>query len=270
MKININYFTSTGNTIWVLDKLCINFQRLGHEVQIFDSVIYRDNMPLDCDLLGFVFPVWGSDLPKPQRDLIENLADGNNMKVFLIGNAGMDAWDTGVHIAKKLKSKGYNVIYTGNVILPMNSSFPGLQFIKKRAPKKSALMFEYADNTLKKACKSIFSGKKFFECKGIRNKIGGITIRMVYGTFVSIFKKKYYVDHKKCNGCGLCYSICPEGAISIIEEKAIIDTSKCIFCLKCYNYCPQTAVLKSKKSSDIIKYPRYKGLEKYNKPIKYR
>jgi ferredoxin len=175
-----------------------------------------------------------------------------------------------MHLSKKLKPKGYEVVYTGNVILPMNSSFPGLQFIKKRAPQKSALMFEYAENTIKRASKMILSGKKYFECRGIANKIGGTAIRMVYKPFVRSFKRRYFVDPEKCNGCGICSSICPKEAITITERKASIDTEQCIFCLKCYNYCPQVAVLKGKKSADIVKYPRYKGLEGYDKPLKYR
>ena len=270
MKININLFTSTGNTMWTLDKLRSYFEDSGHEVCVFDSIECVDDWAEDCDMLGFVYPIWGSSIPKPQLDSIEKLADSDDRKVFLFGNAGMDAWDTGVFISKKLKAKGYDVVYAANVILPMNSSFPGLQFIKKRAPEKSALMLEYAEHTIKKAVSDILEEKRYFECKGYLNRIGGTFIRIVYKPFVKAFKRKYYIAQDKCNGCGLCYSICPAGAISMNDNKAVIDTNKCIFCLKCYNFCPQTAVLKGKKSADLDKYPRYRGLDGNFQPIKYR
>jgi len=270
MKFNINIFTSTGNTKWTLDKLRGYFVDSGHKVRVFDSVACGDDWVEDCDMLGFIYPIWGSSIPKPQLDSIDQLADSEGQKVFLFGNAGMDAWDTGSFIRKKLKAKGYDVVYAANVILPMNSSFPGLQFIKKRAPEKSALMLEYAEHTIKKAVTDILEEKRYFECKGFLNRIGGTFIRMVYKLFVNAFKKTYYVDQEKCNGCGICYSICPVGAISMNDSKAAIDIGKCIFCLKCYNFCPQTAVLKGKRSADSDKYPRYRGLDGNYKPTKYR
>lgn len=270
MKININYFSSTGNTIWTLNKIKNYFEAAGHEVNVFDSLSINSKWVDGCDMLGFVYPVWGSSIPAPQLEVIRTMDEGKGQKVFLFGNAGMDAWDTGVYISRKLKAKGYDVIYAANVILPMNSSFPGLQFIKNKAPSKSALMLEYAEHTIMKSCHEILNDKRYFECKGFHNKIGGTFIRLVYGPFVKSFKKRYHIDKDKCSGCGLCYSICPSEAISMKDEKALIDTEKCIFCLKCYNFCPEAAVLKGAKSSDTVKYPRYKGLDGNFKPEKYR
>ncbi len=49
------------------------------------------------------------------------------------------------------------------------------------------------------------------------------------------------VDEEECTACGLCYEVCPTGAISV-NGFAQIDSSKCTACLACVNQCPQGAI----------------------------
>ena len=49
------------------------------------------------------------------------------------------------------------------------------------------------------------------------------------------------VDRGECVGCGICYDVCPEGAISI-DITARIDSSKCTACLECVKRCPRGAI----------------------------
>jgi ferredoxin len=49
------------------------------------------------------------------------------------------------------------------------------------------------------------------------------------------------VDKEECAGCGICYDVCPQGAISM-DITAKIDSSKCTACLECVNRCPRGAI----------------------------
>ena len=49
------------------------------------------------------------------------------------------------------------------------------------------------------------------------------------------------VDQEECAGCGICYNVCPKGAISI-NITARIDSGKCTACLECVNRCPRGAI----------------------------
>ena len=50
------------------------------------------------------------------------------------------------------------------------------------------------------------------------------------------------IDNEKCEGCGICVTVCPLHAISIIKGKAFIDQNRCTECLQCINECPLDAI----------------------------
>jgi uncharacterized Fe-S center protein len=51
------------------------------------------------------------------------------------------------------------------------------------------------------------------------------------------------LDYSKCNGCGLCISICYCGAFVLVDNKVtIIHAESCGWCTQCEAICPTGAV----------------------------
>jgi len=51
------------------------------------------------------------------------------------------------------------------------------------------------------------------------------------------------IDTEKCNGCGLCVSVCHCNALAIVNNViTIIETVECDWCTDCEAVCPTGAI----------------------------
>ena len=270
MKINIAYFTSTGNTLWLARKAKRIFETNNHQVQLFEVVKSGDNFFYNCDLIGIFYPVWSSTLPEPFRKIISNhkKAEGNK-KIFLIGNCAQFTGDTGLYWKKKLQKKGYKVFYLDHVEMPLNLNLPGFNFWDIPTGEKKEKILSTAEKRIKNICDNILNFKKREEGKSFYDKMGGYSQRLFYW-IKNVWKWMFYVDQKRCTYCKLCYQICPTKNIIFKNNNRIEFNSNCILCLKCYNLCPENAVLIGKRTKDTKKYQRYEGPSKKVEPVIYR
>lgn len=51
------------------------------------------------------------------------------------------------------------------------------------------------------------------------------------------------IIQEKCNGCGLCISVCSCKALALVENMVtIIEKEECGWCLRCETVCPTGAI----------------------------
>jgi MinD superfamily P-loop ATPase len=51
------------------------------------------------------------------------------------------------------------------------------------------------------------------------------------------------IEVEKCDGCGLCISVCTCNALVLVEEVVtVIETEECGWCLQCEAVCPTGAI----------------------------
>lgn len=55
--------------------------------------------------------------------------------------------------------------------------------------------------------------------------------------------EKPLIDEEKCQGCGLCVSVCICGALKIVDNVAtVIEVNDCDWCAMCEAVCPNDAI----------------------------
>ena len=273
MKINIAYFTSTGNTLWLALKAKEIMEKEGHQVNLYE--IIKDQSELDlnnCDMIGFLYPVWGSNPPDPMVEYLEKMPEGNGKKLFFVGNCCSFTGDTGLRWKNILEKKGYDVFYLDHIIMPTNINIPWLpENVIKKVPVGEELkkILSEAEIKLREVCSSILKEEKKVEGGGPISRLGGFMQRKFYWT-ADWYKSRFLVNKKRCVKCGLCYRVCPTGNIKRSKDGEISFGKECILCVKCFNLCPVDAVLICERSRDDEGYRRYKGPDRDIRPVEYR
>ncbi len=52
-----------------------------------------------------------------------------------------------------------------------------------------------------------------------------------------------YIDIDKCNGCGLCISVCYCKALKLVDNIVTVrETDECGWCTQCEAICPSGAI----------------------------
>ncbi|MCG8572778.1 MAG: EFR1 family ferrodoxin [Spirochaetes bacterium] len=272
MKIDICYFSSTGNTYWLTQKAKEIWEKIGHEVAVYEVIKEGKNFARDCDMCGFIYPVWESQIPQPFRDLLMKMPKGVNKDFFLIGNCALFTGDTGLYWKKRIDQQGYNVFYANHVIMPVNCSIPYWNFIKVPHETKLEKMKSKALNKLKIMCIEIIRKKQKIVGYSSFSRFFGQLQRKVFEEWdvLALFKKMIMVDSTRCNGCQKCMKMCPTGNLVKNEKNEIHYLDHCIGCLRCYNLCPETAIHLSQRTYNLKRYPRYKGPAGEYLPTFYR
>ncbi len=271
MQIALGYFTSTGNTLWIVRHAERYMKDLGYEVKTFDVVEGNGEFFSEYKKIGLFFPVWGSDMPEPMKRVVNSLSDdaGRGRKIFIVSNYGLFSGDTGMFWKKRLEEKGFEVFYVNSIKMIENMHVPGFNMVKIPEGRSRSRLLEDARKELHKICRDVVKQLNTYGDSGFIKAVGGKVQRLFAHRFILRLKERFSVKEDRCTNCGLCVKLCPVGNISL-ESGKVEFGNECVVCLKCYNLCPEDAVLIGDKSSDTKKFRRYKGPSPDIRPVKYR
>ncbi len=235
------YFSGTGNTKLIVDKIVEVFRNNEIEVNLIEiTVSTRIDIP-DNSILGLAFPVAYQSTYPFLWTFFRNLPHGNGVKVFMVDTlAGFSGGIVGP-LKKLMLGKGYEPIAAKEIRMPMNfiSHSENITISDKLVSSGMGRAASYAEDILFEKAK--WPG--FPLLSDIMYSLYKLGVRLVFsGWNQRYFKIK--TDGVLCTGCGLCAESCPVNNIRLKDHDGIklpVFNDECEFCLRCLAVCPNDA-----------------------------
>lgn len=232
MKCRIYYFTGTGNSLRAAEKIAEKLK--GAEV-ISMRCDPADVPADDCDVIGFVYPVYHWTAPEPVVRFIKRLRINTKAYIFAVANPSLVCGYACERIANLLRKKGARLSY-GNMI----NSVANYVIVYPPVP-PARLAVPFMERKADKIAEEIS------HLKIRRYPKAGSLVRMRYKKFMQPYVDiQEYADHPftvsdECIGCGICSQVCPCSNISIKNGKPEF-MHNCVNCMACVTSCPKRAI----------------------------
>ncbi|MBD3191907.1 MAG: hypothetical protein GF308_14765 [Candidatus Heimdallarchaeota archaeon] len=268
MKAAIFYFSGTGNTWWVTNQLQEKLTEKGITVNCCSAESNDAKEPkkveklmAQADIVGFGYPIYGSDIPKLFMDFIKQLPKVEKKAAFVYTTMMLFSGDGAIVAKRQLRKKGFRVKQAINIRMPNNVKlpYPIFKHFPIRNGEENDEVKKKAQRKIVKLVDRIIKSKRWIQGNDPFNIIGGLMQRIEMRLIdLSIYARNFFVDEATCIQCMDCVNNCPTNNI-VFEEGEFSWEDRCILCLRCYHFCPVDAIQYKKPTLDRKRYPRYKG-----------
>ena len=257
-KINIYYFSGTGNTDFVVQKLKIHLEKLDNMVAIFSCENVQE-ITMDCDIVGIAFPIHTSHAPEIFSQFLDKFPQQTNMPLFGVVTSGYMAGDVLDYETKKLKQKGYKPFLLRNIVVANNMHLPYVCPLEVTPNKIIEKRLDKIEKKIVDISMKINNYIKDIRGNNLCGKIFGILQRSI-GDMHEKNSFKGFSCSDSCVSCSWCVDNCPTNNITL-GTKTVIFGESCILCMRCYNFCPLNAIQMTHKTENTKYYKRFKGIE---------
>lgn len=235
-NVGILYFSGTGNTKYVANHLKAEFEARSAKVRLVDitSISPSEFNADEYDLIAIGYPMHAFNPIKYAANFVKKLPKiGAPKPVFIFQVTGGYEKPSNEIVKKRLKRKGYNIIYEELFVMPSNMVI----YLSARETVRRCYDME---KTATKAVSDIFDGDISLANIPLWLKFVYFINRGEYWS-IKLIGKLLISDKNKCTMCMKCVNNCPAGNISS-DGKNIKFGWKCIFCMKCIYSCPTRAI----------------------------
>lgn len=244
-KAVIFYFSGTGNTWYVSAELAGYLGQGGIKTGIYsiETVTPEQAAALvsESDLIGFGYPVHGSDLPRPMVRFIESLPSSDGKQAFVFCTQWLWSGDGAAIGASFLRKKGFKVQWGEHFLMPNNVTVSVIRLPYTNNKDRLKKVRDRASRKIKHFSGKLIEGKPFRHGFNPVAYLLGSIQRVPYRRVFDKLQNDIAVDEETCIDCGDCVDLCPTGNLYYADTKINVKGC-CILCLRCYNFCPAAAI----------------------------
>lgn len=238
VKVGLYYFSATGNSLTTAQYIA---KELPYDCELisFASLKDKDNIQVNYEMVGFVFPIYYGDMPYLVRYIIHKMIFLNVNYIFAFSTYRGHSGD----IAKRLD----NLLHEKeqSLSLSIGISMPGNSYLSTQEQIINCLKSQ--KQNIKQLMAQIINQEK--------RDYSSLTDPEISPIAKGFYNMRGIQSDGKCIGCGLCTQVCPMNNIQLKNKRAFIG-DKCITCLTCFHWCPCEAIHMSKEK-DIEYRPKY-------------
>jgi len=253
MKTAIYYFTGTGNSLELAQKLA---NQLEADLIPIASVTGKE-IDSSYQKVGIVYPTYMYRPPIIVVDFMKKLKPVDYL--FAVANNGGDPGDVLARTRKLLHVQGLHLNAGFSVRLPDNY----IPFGGPPQESKQSKIFEQADIVIAKIVETVKENKdrSWEKPAWFRTKIYPAFWYSIGYWAIPSYDKNFWLNDK-CVGCASCTKVCPVGNITL-EDKKPVWHNACQQCMACLQWCKPEAIEIGKKSKGVPRYrnPRIKRRE---------
>lgn len=247
MEISIVYFSGTGNTRFISDKLKDKLEQYGKnsvETIPVEKAMTEQTALWDNKILGIGFPVYDLMPPEPILTFINTLQTQKTPgKSFVFSTYTSYPLDANTYIINALNKKGFYVNSQQTFKTPGAVTYfyanPSNPLIKKEACFAKGINLhieQYAQSILE----NIKNPPPALQPKHHPlRKLHQARSRLLIG---NLFYRNLRTN-SSCTACGLCAKHCPESNLEVTGSRLIIKKpNNCLRCMRCIQLCPVDAI----------------------------
>jgi len=262
MKISIFYFSGTGNTSWLTRQISSAFSQKGIAISAHSiektSIQEADFLISNADIVGFGYPIYGSDLPHNMQNFMGDLSPSLDKKTFVFCTQWKWSGDGAQACASILRQRGFQILWAEHFFMPNNVCTPFLPFKYTNDVQKIEPMLRKAKEKAFIFAFKIIENQSFLRGFNVFSILAGRIQRDPFRKMFPKLRNDISIDEKKCTYCYFCVNTCPSSNF-IKEEDSIKTKGECILCLRCYNFCPVSAVMYRKIPHNLNRGIPYRG-----------
>lgn len=237
MKAIIIYFTGTGNTRFLADKINDKLEENSYCTTTFS--IDSESKPISLnkyDLIIFSYPIYAFNTPIIFDKYIKKLKLPANKKYIIAKQSGEPLSlnnSSSYSLIKKIQKAKGNFLGEYHFLLPYNIHFRYVDNFVKELLNYDEKLLDILIYELNHNIKREFKKNYLYALNSFIFKI-----QRLGGPVNSYF---YKVDYNKCIHCNKCMNNCPTKSIELKNNKYKFKPT-CIMCMRCSFSCPKDAI----------------------------